>query len=160
MARTSLSTDAFPRDLGVEHGIVFVVRRFDQETIGGAHIQPFDCLCYTRDERLRRIAKGTFAMTGHSNASEGAIFSRVLDGARPTLSRAAAKAFLNFGFSQTDKDRMAELSVIAREGTLSAEEQVEINNYERVGHILALMKLRARRTLEGVSETKRKAKTH
>jgi len=37
----------------------------------------------------------------------------------------------------------------AKEGTIKADEQVEINNYERVGHMLSLMKSKARRALKG-----------
>jgi hypothetical protein len=43
---------------------------------------------------------------------------------------------------------MAELSARAGEGLLSPAEQVEINNYEKVGHMLAMMKSKARRSLE------------
>ena len=37
----------------------------------------------------------------------------------------------------------------AKAGTLTADEQVEIDNYERVGHMLSLMKSKARRSLKG-----------
>jgi hypothetical protein len=43
---------------------------------------------------------------------------------------------------------MNDLSEKAREGTLTAQEQVEIDNYERAGHVLSLLKLRARRSLK------------
>ena len=36
----------------------------------------------------------------------------------------------------------------AKKGTLTAKEQVELDNYERVGHVLSLMKAKARRSLE------------
>jgi len=94
-----------------------------------------------------------------SGTSEGAIFSRVLEPDRATLSVAAARAILDLGFCQADQDRMRQLSAKAQEGTLSPDEQAEINNYERVGHILSLMKLKASRSLKS-RETNRKAKTH
>jgi hypothetical protein len=96
----------------------------------------------------------------HAGTSEGAIFSRVLQPDQATLSVAAAKAILEFGFCPADKERMRQLSAKAREGTLDADEQGEINNYERVGHILSLMKLKARRSIKGRSATTRKAKVH
>jgi hypothetical protein len=43
---------------------------------------------------------------------------------------------------------MRELLAKAKTGTLLAAEQVEIDNYERVGHMLSLMKSKARRSLK------------
>jgi len=94
-----------------------------------------------------------------AGTSEGAIFSRVVEPDQATLTAAAAQAILDFGFPQAAKNRMRKLSAKARQGTLSALEQDEINNYERVGHILSLMKSKARRSLKGHSGTSRKGKT-
>ena len=44
---------------------------------------------------------------------------------------------------------MRELLAKAKEGTLTANEEVEIDNYERVGHMLSLMKSKTRRSLKG-----------
>jgi hypothetical protein len=82
-------------------------------------------------------------------SSEVAIFSRILDPDRGTLPPAAARAVLAFDFPQADKVRMQELSAKAREGSLTPAEQDEINNYERVGHVLSLMKSKARQSLKG-----------
>ena len=94
-----------------------------------------------------------------TGTSEGAIFSRVLEPDRATLPVAAARAILELGFSQADQGRMRELSAKAREGTLSSDEQAEINNYERVGHMLSLMKLKASRSLKSRTAS-RKTKVH
>jgi hypothetical protein len=91
--------------------------------------------------------------TAQLGTSEVAIFSRVLEPDQATLSIAAAEAILELGFKQADKDRMAELSVKAKVGTLSPEEQEAINNYEKVGHLLSLMKSKARRSLKNQSLT-------
>jgi len=98
--------------------------------------------------------------TTHTGTSEVAIFSRVLEPDRATLSAAAARAILALGFSPADQDRMSVLSAKAQEGTLSSAEQDEINNYERVGHILSLMKSKARRSFKVRSSSNGKAKTH
>jgi hypothetical protein len=98
--------------------------------------------------------------TTHIGTSEVAIFSRVLEPDQATLSAAAARAILALGFSQADQDRMRQLSAKAREGTLTPAEQAEINNYERVGHILSLMKSKARRSLKGRGGADGKAKPH
>ena len=83
----------------------------------------------------------------HAGTSEVAIFGRVLEPDQATLDVAAARAILNLDFQQTDKDRMRELLAKAKEGTLTANEEVEIDNYERVGHMLSLMKSKDRRSL-------------
>jgi phage gp29-like protein len=44
---------------------------------------------------------------------------------------------------------MRELLAKAKKGTLTANEEVEMDNYERVGHMLSLMKSKARRSLKG-----------
>ena len=82
------------------------------------------------------------------NASEVAILSRILDPDKPTLPPEAARAFLDLDYPQADKDRMRLLSAKAREGTLTPDEQTEINNYERVGHVLNIMQSKARRSLK------------
>ena len=43
---------------------------------------------------------------------------------------------------------MRQLAAKAREGTLSSREQIEIDNYERVGHFLNLMQSKARCSLK------------
>ncbi len=82
------------------------------------------------------------------SASELAILSRILEPDNPTFSPEAARAILDFDFNQADKDRMRRLSAKAQEGTLTSREKAEINNYERVGHLLNLMQSKARRTLK------------
>jgi hypothetical protein len=85
----------------------------------------------------------------HAGTSEVAIFGRVLEPDQATLDVAAARAIINLDFQQTDKDRMGVLLAKAKDGTITADEQVEIDNYERVGHMLSLMKSKARRSLQG-----------
>ena len=85
----------------------------------------------------------------HAGTSEVAIFGRVLEPEEATLDVAAAKAILNLDFNHADKDRMRVLLAKAKTGTLTAEEQVEIDNYDRVGHMLSLMKSKARLSLKG-----------
>ena len=58
-------------------------------------------------------------------------------------------AILDLDFKQPDKDRMRTLLAKAKKGTLTAKEKIEIDNYERVGHMLSLMKSKARRSLKG-----------
>jgi len=57
----------------------------------------------------------------------------------------AVREILKLEFNQTDKDRMRLLLAKAKNGTLTADEQVEMDSYERIGHLLSLMKSKARR---------------
>ncbi len=93
-----------------------------------------------------------------ANTSEVAILRRVLEPNQPTLSAAAARAFLTFDFTEADKERMRQLAAKAREGTLTPAEQTEINNYERVGHLLNMLRSKARRSLKDRSGTNGTAK--
>ena len=86
--------------------------------------------------------------THPQSTSEAAIFGRILESDEATWDEAAARAIVGLDFKQTDKDRMRALSAKARDGTLTEVEQVQIHNYERVGHMLSLMKSKARRSLE------------
>ncbi len=95
----------------------------------------------------------------HAGTSEVAIFSRILEPGKATLSAAAARAILALNFSSADAERIRELSAKAQQGTLDPDDQTEIDNYERVGHILSLMKSKARRSLKSRGATKIKART-
>lgn len=94
----------------------------------------------------------------HTGTSESAILGRVFEPERPDLSAAAARSILALGFAREDQDRMRHLLAKAKEGTLDPEEQVEINNYERVGHIISIMKSKARQSLKSRAASSRKAK--
>jgi hypothetical protein len=61
---------------------------------------------------------------------------------------AAARAILALRFSKADQERMRHLSARARQGTLTVNEQEEVNNYERDGHFLSVMKSKGRRYLK------------
>ena len=76
--------------------------------------------------------------------SETAIFERIVLPAEPDLSQQAAKSLLSLAFSPEDRQRMQSLADKAREGTLTPDEQEAIENYERVGHYLAILQSKAR----------------
>jgi hypothetical protein len=61
---------------------------------------------------------------------------------------AAARAILKLQFSSIDKDRMRKLSAKARAGTLTADEDREIEQYERVACTLDILHSKARRVLK------------
>jgi hypothetical protein len=81
-------------------------------------------------------------------SNEAEILSRVIAPEAPTLSPDTAKILLSFDFPKEDRDRMEQLAEKAREGTLTPEEQAEIDCYERVGHFLSLLRSKARLSLK------------
>jgi hypothetical protein len=80
--------------------------------------------------------------------NEAEILSRVIAPEEPTLPPDTAKILLSFDFPKDDRDRMEQLAEKAREGTLTPEEQAEIDCYERVGHFLSLLRSKARISLK------------
>ncbi len=77
-----------------------------------------------------------------------AILTRAISPARNTLSPEAAQEILRWEFSPQDQERMAELSEKARQGALTPDEEVEIDSYVRVGHIVNLMQAKARLAMQ------------
>src|SRR5438093_9258191 len=67
------------------------------------------------------------------STSEVALWGRLFDPASTELSPAAAQYILSLRFPQPDLDRMHALAEKARTGTLTLEEHIELDNYERVG---------------------------
>jgi hypothetical protein len=88
-----------------------------------------------------------FMPTSVVDTFDTAILTRAMSPARGTLSRQAAQEILQWGFPPEDKQRMAELSAKVRRGELTSEEELEIDSYVRVGHIINLMQAKARLTI-------------
>jgi hypothetical protein len=82
-----------------------------------------------------------------SPTTEAAIWTQVIhpDG---ELSPQAARAILKLEFSARDRQRMHESAQKAQEGSLNSEEKLEIENFERVGSLLAILKSKARKVLK------------
>ncbi len=86
-------------------------------------------------------------MSSTAVKNEADILSRVIAPNKQDFPPAMADLILGFNFPQDDIDRMDELARKAREGTLTDEEEAEINAYERVGHFLSLLQSKARTSL-------------
>jgi len=82
---------------------------------------------------------------------ESTILARVIAADALPLPSVVASELLKWGFPEPDKQRMTELAAKARRGTLTAEEQVEAEGYERVSSFLGLVKSKARRSLQNAS---------
>ena len=83
--------------------------------------------------------------------SESTILARVIAPEAPTMPPAVAAELLKWGFTEFDKRRMSELAAKARAGSLTVEEQAEIEGYERVSSFLGLLKSKARQSLQNAS---------
>lgn len=83
-------------------------------------------------------------------ATEGSIWGRLLQ-VEKGLSLEAARSLLRLDFAPEDKERMRQLAAKARDGSLTDAEREAIQNYERVGNLLALMKSKARLRLKRAS---------
>jgi len=69
------------------------------------------------------------------------------------LSPRVARAIVGLSFPKNDISRMHELSAKARAGTLTPEEDAEMDNFERVGSILSTLKSKARQVLKRSSRS-------
>jgi hypothetical protein len=58
-----------------------------------------------------------------------------------------ARAILGLSFPNDSVTRMQELSAKARAGTLTPDEDAEMDNFERVGSLLSTLKSKARQVL-------------
>ena len=87
-------------------------------------------------------------MAETTTTSEAAIFSRVLEADNIMLSPEAARSLLALDFSTADRQRMNRLAARARKGSLSADEDRELDNYINVGHLLTILQSKARKCLK------------
>jgi uncharacterized protein YnzC (UPF0291/DUF896 family) len=90
-------------------------------------------------------------MNSTTTINEAEILSRVIAPENPTFPPDTARIMLTFDFRKEDRERMELLAEKARAGTLTAEEQAEIDCYERVGHFLSLLRAKARISLRHVN---------
>jgi hypothetical protein len=78
--------------------------------------------------------------------TEAAILARLIERSQADLS-GAAEYLLSIRFDDRDIARMNELSELARNGTLNAQEQAELDSYIHVANLIAVMQSKARRSL-------------
>jgi hypothetical protein len=85
------------------------------------------------------------ALTGSNN--QAAILSRAIDHDRE-LTPDVARFLLAIELTKEDADRLNELAAKARDGSLSADEESELEEYRRVGRLLEMLRLKARMALK------------
>jgi hypothetical protein len=84
-----------------------------------------------------------------STTTQGAIWSRVIMPEKNGLSPEAARSLLELRFDEAEVARMNELAQKNNDGLLSDEERLLLENYVKVGDVLSLLHLKARRSLQG-----------
>ena len=94
----------------------------------------------------------TSGVVKDDRTSEIAIFARLIKADAGNLSRELARYILTLGFDEEDQARMNELAERNQEGALAAKEQVELQNFVKAGHLLALLHSKARRSLKPAPE--------
>lgn len=82
-----------------------------------------------------------------TTTSEAAIWARVIEPEKNGLSSAAARSLLKVNFSKRDLTRMNELAQKNQQGLLSSAEREELEAYVKVGDVLSLLHLKARKSL-------------
>ncbi len=80
-------------------------------------------------------------------SSEIAIFSRILKLEDDDLSHDLARYVLTLGFEEKDRERMQKLAEGNQTGSLSLQEQEELQSYVKAGHLLALLHSKARKSI-------------
>jgi hypothetical protein len=85
--------------------------------------------------------------------TEAAIWERMIDPAEDNLSAEAARFLLRLDFREPDHTRMEELAQKSNDGTLTDDERAELQNYVRIGNVLALIQSKARISLQHGART-------
>lgn len=85
--------------------------------------------------------------------SETAILDRLILPEQADLPVDAARYRLALDFGESDRERMNALAAKAQEGALSPDEATEIDSYRHVGHLVALLQSKARRSLQRIGHS-------
>jgi hypothetical protein len=101
----------------------------------------------THVQHLRQVAHFMSTTIDAGQNSGVAILSRVIEPTEEPLTPEAARTLLAFRFQKIDERRMNQLASKARKGTLSERERNEAEQYNLVGHMLALLQAKARHAL-------------
>ncbi len=88
------------------------------------------------------------------SSSAAAIFVRLWEG-EGELTVPVARHILKLQFSEADKTRMHELIERNREGELGDAEREELDNFVKVGDLLAILQSKARKLLKRAPSTRK-----
>lgn len=80
--------------------------------------------------------------------TQGTILDRAFSSIQAGMSVEAAKYFLSITLSDLDRQRANDLAARARAGSLTSEEQSEIDEYRRAGRTIEMLRIRAKSVVE------------
>ncbi len=80
--------------------------------------------------------------------TQGMILERAFSSIPSGMSVDAAKYFLSIALSDLDRQRADDLAAKARAGTLTKDEQSEIDEYRRAGRTIEMLRIRAKSVVE------------
>lgn len=86
--------------------------------------------------------------TMNTSNCDVAIMARIFQPGRGDLPLTAARSILKLTFAESDRERMHVLLQKGNAGTLTAIEERELDDYERVGHLLDMLHAKARKALK------------
>jgi hypothetical protein len=89
-----------------------------------------------------------------NSAFEAQVLNRVVAPEKGSWPQEAAQAVLTLALSGEDRQRMNELAEKASAGTLSSDEELQIEGYMHVCRLIDLLKARARTSLSQSAPTK------
>jgi hypothetical protein len=99
-------------------------------------------------ENGRGNLMATARVTEEDRTSEIAIFARLIKADEGNLSRELARYIMTLGFEEDDQARMRDLAERSQEESLAPDENRELQNFVKAGHMLALLHSKARRSLK------------
>lgn len=80
--------------------------------------------------------------------TQGTILDRALSSIPSGMSVEAAKYFLSIALTDSDRQRTNDLAAKARAGSLTSEEQSELDEYRRAGRTIEMLRIRAKSVVE------------
>jgi len=83
--------------------------------------------------------------------TESAILARIIQSEERELTPEIARYLLSMKLTESDEDRVNELSEKARAGELTPEETHELEGYIHIGFLLGVMQSKARRIIRGTN---------
>lgn len=83
-----------------------------------------------------------------TGTNQADIFRRVLELQGSAFTPEVAQFFLQLELPAEDRTRLDELATLARQGALSPSDQADLDEFRRIGRLVELMKLKARKSLQ------------
>jgi len=86
--------------------------------------------------------------SAEATSTDTEILTRIVNPDAGDFPVSFAEELLKLEFTDSDRERMRELSELSRLGQLNEQEQAELDSFIRVGHFLSILKSKARASLD------------